>query len=51
MVATFSNHLVILAIHEASYNYVWLRSMVQHNREFCGLFSIKDNLTKLHEDD
>ena len=49
MVTTFSNHLEILAIHEASYECVWLRSMIQHIQETCGLPSIKGNATNLHE--
>ncbi|RVW51150.1 Retrovirus-related Pol polyprotein from transposon TNT 1-94 [Vitis vinifera] len=31
MVATSSNHSEILAIHEASRECIWLRSMIQHN--------------------
>ena len=50
MVATSSNHLEILAIHEASRECVWLRSMIQHIQETCGLPSIRDNATVLHED-
>ena len=50
MVATSSNHLEILAIHEASHECVWLRSMIQHIQETCGLPSIKGNVTVLHED-
>ena len=42
MVATSSNHSEILAIHEASCEYIWLRSMIQHIRESCGLSSIKE---------
>ena len=30
MVLTSSNHPVIIAIHEASHECVWLRSMIQH---------------------
>ncbi|RVW17178.1 Retrovirus-related Pol polyprotein from transposon RE1 [Vitis vinifera] len=41
MVATSSNHSEILAIHEASRECIWLRSMIQHIRESCGLSSIK----------
>ena len=37
MVATSSNHLEILAIHEISRECVWLRSMIQHIQETCGL--------------
>ncbi|WKA07166.1 hypothetical protein VitviT2T_025025 [Vitis vinifera] len=50
MVVTSSNHSEILAIHEASCEYVWLRSMIQHIQETCGLPSIRGNATKLHED-
>jgi hypothetical protein len=48
--ATYSNHSEIIAIHEASHECVWLRSVIQHIREKCGLSSIKDNLTILYED-
>ena len=50
MVATSSNHSEILAIHEASRECIWLRSMIQHIRESCGLSSIKDDPTTLFED-
>ena len=40
----------ILEIHEASRECVWLRSMIQHIQETCGLPSIRDNATMLHED-
>ena len=49
-VATSSNHSEILAMHEASRECVWLRSMIQHIRESCGLSSIKNNPTVLYED-
>ncbi|KAL6322691.1 hypothetical protein AAG906_015377 [Vitis piasezkii] len=50
MVATSSNHSEILAIHKASRECIWLRSMIQHIRESCGLFFIKDDLTILFEE-
>ena len=50
MVVTSSSHLEILAIHEASRECVWLRSMIQHIQETCGLPLIRGNATKLHED-
>ena len=40
MVATSSNHLEIIAIHEASCECIWLRLMIQHIQESCGLPSI-----------
>jgi hypothetical protein len=50
LVATSSNHSVIIAIHEASRECIWLRSLIQHIREKCGLSTIKDSLTILYED-
>ena len=47
---TSSNHSEILAMHEASRECVWLRSMIQHIKESCGLSSIKNNPTILYED-
>lgn len=47
--ATSSNHAEILAIHEASRECVWLRSMTQHIRGTCGLSS-KIHPTTLYED-
>ena len=50
MVVISSNHSEILAIHEASSECVWLRSIIQYIQETCGLPSIRGNATKLHED-
>ena len=50
MVATSSNHPKILAMHESSKECVWLRSMIQHIRESCGLSSIKNNPIAVYED-
>ena len=50
MVATSSNHSEILVMHEASREFVWLKSMIQHIKESCGLSSIKNNPTVLYED-
>lgn len=50
MTATSSNHSEILAIHEASRECVWLRSIIQHIQKSCGLPSIKDIPTILYED-
>ncbi|XP_074374274.1 secreted RxLR effector protein 161-like [Apium graveolens] len=53
MAATSSNHAELLAIHEASRECTWLRSVrsvIQHIRESCGLSSISDNPTVLFED-
>ena len=43
MVITSSNHSKIIAIHEASRECIWLRSMIQHIQESCRLPSIKDS--------
>ena len=50
MAVTSSNHSETIAIQEASRECIWLRSMIQHIQESCGLPSIKDNLTTLFED-
>ena len=50
MVATSSNNSKILVMHEASREYVWLRSMIQHIRKSCGLSSIKNKPTVLYVD-
>ena len=50
MVATSSNHSEILTIHEASRECIWLRSMIHHIQESCGLSSVKDKPTILFED-
>ena len=50
MVVTLSNHSEILAIHEANSECVWLRSLIQHLQETCGLPSIRGNATVSHED-
>nr|GEV05639.1 DNA helicase [Tanacetum cinerariifolium] len=48
--ATSSNHTKILAIHEASWKYVWLRSVIQHIRESCDIFLGQEAPTIVHED-
>ena len=50
VVTTSSNPSKILAIHEASRECIWLRSIIQHIRESCGLSSIKGDPTILFED-
>ena len=50
LVATSSNHAKIIVIHEASREYVWLRSMTHHIQEMCD-FSLKKNIpTTMYED-
>ena len=50
MVATSSNHSETIAIHEARREWIWLRSMMHHIQESCGLSSVKDKPTILFED-
>ena len=47
--ATSANHSEILAIHEASRECVWLRSMTQHVRADCGMAESKEP-TVMYED-
>jgi hypothetical protein len=46
LVATSSNHSEIIASREC----IWLRSLIQHIQEKCGLSTIKDSPTILYED-
>ena len=50
MVATSSNNSEIIAIHKASHECIWLRSMIHHIQESCELSSVKDKPTILFED-
>ncbi|GJV48107.1 secreted RxLR effector protein 161-like protein [Tanacetum coccineum] len=50
MSATSSNNAKILAIHEASQECVWLRSVIQHIRGSCGISSCQEAPTVVHED-
>nr|GEX99301.1 retrovirus-related Pol polyprotein from transposon TNT 1-94 [Tanacetum cinerariifolium] len=49
LVATSSNHAEVIALHEASREYVWLRSMTQLIVTSCGL-NIEKSPTIIHED-
>ena len=50
LLATSSKHADILALHEASRECVWLRSMVHHIRETCRLSFDHESPTILYED-
>ncbi|GJS25735.1 hypothetical protein Tco_0486355 [Tanacetum coccineum] len=50
MSATSSNHAKILAIHEASQECIWLRSVIQQIRESCGISSGQEAPTDIHDD-
>ena len=50
LVATSSNHAEIIAMHEASRECVWLRSMTQHIQKMCEFHLEKRIPTILYED-
>ena len=50
LTATSSNHSEIIALHEPSRECVWLRSVVHHIRNACGLPLITSIPTKIYED-
>ncbi|KAM2028833.1 hypothetical protein ACFX16_040409 [Malus domestica] len=50
LVGTSSNHSEIIALHEASRESSWLRSMIHHIRNSCGLSSKTNTSTVIHED-
>ncbi|GJZ93574.1 hypothetical protein Tco_0665639 [Tanacetum coccineum] len=47
---TSSNHVEILAIHKASRECVWLRNVILHIGESCGVHAKNERPTILHED-
>ena len=50
LVATSSNHSEILALHEASKECIWLRSLIEHIRKSCQLPSVTERSTIIYED-
>nr|GEV01172.1 retrovirus-related Pol polyprotein from transposon TNT 1-94 [Tanacetum cinerariifolium] len=50
MSATSTDHAKILSIHEASLEYVWLRSVIQHIRESCRISLGEEAPTVVHKD-
>ena len=50
LTATSSNHSEIITLHEASRECVWLRSVVHHIRNACGLPLITSIPTTIYED-
>jgi hypothetical protein len=50
LTATSSNHAELIALYDAGRECVWLRSMIQHIQEECGLESIRGSPTVLYED-
>ena len=49
-VATSSNHSEIIALYETSRECVWLRSLIHHIYNSCGIMSKEDTPTVLYED-
>jgi hypothetical protein len=49
LVATFTNHSEIIALYEASRESVWLRRMINHIQQSCGVGSIESR-TIIYED-
>jgi hypothetical protein len=50
LTATSSNHAELIALYNAGWECVWLRSMIQHIQEECVLESVRENPTVIYED-
>jgi hypothetical protein len=50
LTATSSNQSELITLYDAGRECVWLRSMIQHIQEECGLESVRENLTVIYED-
>jgi hypothetical protein len=50
LTATLSNHAELIALYDAGRERVWLRSMIQHIQDECGLESVRENPTVIYED-
>ncbi|CAH9124702.1 unnamed protein product [Cuscuta epithymum] len=50
LTATSSNHAELIALYEAGRECVWLRSMIQHIQNECGIKSFTSNPTMIYED-
>jgi hypothetical protein len=50
MTTTSSNHTELIALYDAGRECVWLRSMIQHIQEKCGLESVRENSTVIYKD-
>lgn len=47
---TSSNHVELLVLHEESRQCVWLRSLIQHIQDTCGLSSGKTDTPAIYDD-
>jgi hypothetical protein len=50
LTATSSNNAELIASYDAGRECIWLRSMIQHIQEECGLESVKENPMVIYED-
>ena len=50
LTATSSNHAELIALYEAGRECIWLRSMISHIQEACGMETIASKPTIIHED-
>jgi hypothetical protein len=50
LTATLSNRAELIAFYDAGRERVWLRSMIQHIQDECGLESVRENPTVIYED-
>jgi hypothetical protein len=50
LTATSSNHAELIALYDVGRECIWLRSMIQHIQEECGLESVRENPTVIYED-
>jgi hypothetical protein len=50
LTVTSSNHAELIVLYDAGWECVWLRSMIQHIQEECGLESVRENSTVIYED-
>jgi protoporphyrinogen oxidase len=50
LTATSSNHTELIALYDTGRECVWLRSIIQHIQEECGLESVRENPTVIYKD-
>ena len=49
LIATFFNHVEVIALHEANQERVWLRFVTQHMHTTCGLLIVRDIIILLED--
>jgi hypothetical protein len=50
LTVTSSNYTELIVLYDAGRECVWLRSMIQHIQQECGLESVRENPTVIYED-